>query len=316
MDKSSKIYVAGGTGLVGSALLKALQSQGYTNLVLRTRKELELTDQQAVSEFFAKEKPEYVFLAAAKVGGIMTNIQKPVEFLYENLQIQNNVMTAAHRHGVKKLLFFSSVCVYPRACRQPMKEAYLLTGRFEPTNEAYALAKMAGMKLCQAYNQEYGTAFFGVIPASLYGPCDSFDLEEAHVLPALIRKFHEARLKAQKNVLLWGSGTPLREFLYVDDLAEASIFLMQNLEVKKDSKLDEIFLNVGTGQGTTIKELANLVKETIGFEGEITWDKSKPDGMPKKVSDINRIRKLGWSPQTDLSSGLKKTYEWYLESQI
>ncbi len=304
MDKHSKIYIAGHTGLVGSALVRALQAQGYNNLVSRTHQELDLTDQQAATHFFSQEKPEYVFLAAARVGGIKANIEYPARFLYENLLIQNNVIHGAYKTDVKKLLFFSSACVYPKDCPQPMKEDEILSGYFEPTNEAYAIAKITGMKMCEYYNQQYGTKFFSVIPANLYGPNDNFVPESSHVIPALIKKFHEAKVKNEPTVTLWGSGAAIREFLWADDLAHAALQLVnENITG---------FLNIGSGEGITIKDLAELVKKIVGFRGRINWDQNKPDGMPRKILDISKIKSLGWAAETSLEQGLKKEYEWFL----
>ena len=311
MDKDSKIYVAGHRGLVGSALKRKLESKGYTNLIFRTHKELDLTNQQAVNEFFKQEKPEYVFLAAAKVGGILANSTYPADFIYENLMIESNIIHAAYKYGVKKLLFLGSSCIYPKLAPQPLKEEYLLTGPLEETNEAYAVAKIAGIRLCKHYNQQYGTNFISVMPTNLYGPNDNFDLETSHVMPALIRKFHEARVNNEPEVVVWGTGKPLREFMHVDDMADACVFLMENFNA------DEIgeFVNIGVGKDITIGELAELIKEIVGFKGEIRRDLSKPDGTPQKLLDITKLSSLGWKAKISLKDGIEQTYEWY-QSQI
>lgn len=304
MKKDSKIYIAGHRGLVGSAIVRALEKQGYENLILRARGKLELLDQKAVADFFKKEKPEYVFLAAAKVGGILANKTYPADFIYQNLQVQNNVIHNSYLHGVKKLLFLGSSCVYPRQCPQPIKEEYLLTGEFEPTNEPYAIAKIAGIKMCQAYNRQYGTNFISVMPTNLYGPNDNFDPKTSHVLPALIRKFHEAKINNQDEVIVWGTGTPKREFLHVDDLTDACVFLMNNYDNSE-------IINIGTGEDISIKELAEMIKEIIGFTGEITWDATKPDGTPRKLLDVTRLHNLGWKHRIDLQKRLETTYQLY-----
>ncbi|WP_018702947.1 GDP-L-fucose synthase [Anaeromusa acidaminophila] len=306
MNSDSKIYVAGHNGLVGSALVRQLKSQGYQNIVTVTRKEVGLTEQNAVKQFFEQEKPEYVFLAAAKVGGIWANSTRPAEFIYENLMIESNIIHQAWKTGVKKLLFLGSSCIYPKLAEQPIKEEALLTGPLEPTNDAYAIAKIAGIKMCQAYNAQYGTAFISVMPTNLYGPFDNFDLENSHVLPALIRKFHDAKRDGAQQVVVWGTGTPIREFLYVDDLAEACVFLMKNYQESK-------IVNIGTGIGTSIRELANLVATAVGYNGEIVFDTSKPDGTPVKVNDTNYIHSLGWKASISLEDGLQQTYRWYQE---
>jgi GDP-L-fucose synthase len=307
MEKDSKIYIAGHRGLVGSAIWHRLETEGYNNLILKTSKELDLTRQIAVERFFKKEQPEYVFLAAAKVGGIYANNTYPAEFIYNNLAIQCNVIAAAYRFGVKKLLFLGSSCVYPRDCPQPMKEEYLLSGYLEPTNEPYAIAKIAGIKMCQSYNRQYGTNFISVMPTNLYGPRDNFDLKNSHVLPALIRKFHEAKLNKKESVEVWGTGTPRREFLYVEDLAEACVFLMENYN-------ESAIINIGTGKDITIKELAETIKDIIEVESKIVWDTTKPDGMPQKLLDISKLTSLGWNAKTSLRGGIKMTYEWYLQN--
>lgn len=306
MNKNSKIYVAGHHGLVGSALVRALEKDGYTNIIGRRSAELDLRCQQAVEEFFAKEKPEYVFLAAAKVGGILANSTEPAPFLYDNLMMAVNVVHAAYRHGVKKLLFLGSSCIYPKLASQPIKEDSLLTGALEPTNEAYAIAKITGLKLCEMYNRQYGTCFMSVMPTNLYGPNDNFDLKTSHVLPALLRKFHEAKTAGAAQVVVWGSGTPVREFLHVDDLAAACLHLMQTYDASQG------IVNIGTGQGVTIAELAGLVKEVVGFEGEMVFDATKPDGTPVKINDNSRLKQLGWEASISLKEGLQRTYQWYL----
>lgn len=305
MDKDSKIYVAGHNGLVGSAIVRELKGQGYTNIIFRTHNELDLTNEIKVNEFFEKEKPEYVFLAAAKVGGILANDTYPVEFITINLQIQTNVITNAYKHNVKKLLFLGSSCIYPKLSPQPIKEEYLMTGALESTNDAYAIAKIAGIKMCQSYNNEYGTNFISVMPTNLYGPNDNFDLKTSHVLPALVRKFIEAKDEGKDAVLVWGTGNAKREFLFVDDLAEACIFLMNNY-----NGMD--LVNIGVGEDISIKDLASLIKEIVGFEGIIEFDTTKPDGTMQKLLDVNRIKTLGWIAKTELKEGLKKTIDWYL----
>lgn len=307
MEKESKIYVAGHRGLVGSAILHNLQEEGYNNIVIRTHRELDLCNQQEVRAFFEKERPEYVFLAAAKVGGILANSTYPADFIYNNIAIQIYAIHNAYLYGVKKLLFLGSSCIYPKFAPQPMKEEYLLTGILEPTNESYAIAKISGIKMCQAYNRQYGTNFISVMPTNLYGPGDNFDLETSHVLSALIRKFHEAKLSGQP-VTVWGTGTPRREFLYVNDLAEACVFLMNCYD-------GEDIINIGTGLDISIKELAGFISEVIGYRGEIIFDTGKPDGMQRKLLDVTRINSLGWKAKTDLREGIEKTYKWYLSTQ-
>jgi GDP-L-fucose synthase len=311
MDKRSKIYIAGHRGLVGSALRRKLESKGYSNLIFCTHKDLDLTNQQAVNEFFEQEKPEYVFLAAAKVGGILANNTYPAEFIYENLMIEANVIHASYKYGVKKLLFLGSSCIYPKLAPQPLKEEYLLTGALEETNEAYAIAKIAGIRLCKHYNQQYRTNFISVMPTNLYGPNDNFDLETSHVMPALIRKFHEAKVKNEHEVVIWGTGKPFREFLHVDDMADACVYLMENFNT------DDIgeFVNIGVGKDITIGELAELIKEIVRFKGSIKKDLSKPDGTPQKLLDITKLSSLGWSAKISLKDGIRQTYEWY-QSQI
>ena len=290
--------------MVGSAIVRCLQKHGFSNLIYRTHKKLNLENQKAVGEFFEAEKPQYVFLAAVKVGGILANSTYPAEFIYENLQIQNNIIHSSYLNNVKKLLFLGSSCIYPRDCPQPIKESYLLSGRLEPTNEAYALAKIAGIKMCEFYNKQYGTDFISIMPTNLYGPGDSFDKETSHALPALIRKFYEAKDKNKKEVIVWGTGEPKREFLYVDDLADASLFMMLNYKDKSP-------VNIGTGKDISIRDLAILIKAITGFEGLIEFDKTKPDGTPRKVLDVSKTRELGWEAKTSLDDGIKKVCDWY-----
>ncbi|MBI4003144.1 MAG: GDP-L-fucose synthase [Nitrospira defluvii] len=303
MDKQARIYIAGHQGMVGSAIVRALTAGGFDKLILRTSKELDLRDSGRVAAFFAEAKPDYVFLAAAKVGGILANSTFPAEFIYDNLAIQTNVIHQAYVHGVKKLLLLGSSCIYPRDSPQPMKEAYLLTGPLEPTNEWYAVAKIAGIKMCQAYRRQYGCDFIAVMPTNLYGPNDNFDLQTAHVLAALLRRFHEAREQGSIPTL-WGSGSPRREFLHVDDCAEACLFLMTGYS-------DAMIMNVGAGQDIAIAELASLVAEVVGYQGSMHWDRTKPDGMPRKLMDSSRIAALGWKPAITLPEGLRRTYGWY-----
>lgn len=302
MNRDSKIYVAGHRGMVGSAIWRALEAERYHKLVGRSSKELDLRNQQQVSDFFEQEKPEYVFLAAAKVGGIHANNMYRAEFLYDNLQIQNNIIHSSWRHGVKKLLFLGSSCIYPKMAPQPLKEEYLLSGLLEPTNEPYAIAKIAGIKMCESYRRQYGCNFIAAMPTNLYGPNDNYDLNNSHVLPALIRKMHEAKTSGAAQVEIWGSGTPLREFLHVDDLASACIFLMQNYN-------EELFVNVGFGEDVSIRELANLVKEAVGFEGELVFNTEKPDGTPRKLMDSSRINAMGWKPKIKLKEGIMAVYD-------
>jgi len=347
MRKSSKIYVAGHRGLVGSAIYRRLQSGGFTGLITRTSRELDLTRQADVEAFFGKERPEYVFLAAAKVGGILANNTYPAEFIYKNLMIQSNIIHSSYLTGTRKLLFLGSSCIYPKFAPQPMKEEYLLTGELEPTNEPYAVAKIAGIKMCQSYNRQYGTNYISVMPTNLYGPGDNFDLETSHVLPALIRKFHEAKVRTANPsedrgtrfeakasnlrpqtsdpglsasslqpqtsdghyVTIWGTGTPKREFLYVDDLADACVYLMEHYDGSE-------IVNIGVGEDISIGDLAALVKEVVGFRGDIVYDSSKPDGTPRKLLDVSRLHSLGWKAKTDLREGIRKTYEWYLTSTM
>ncbi len=314
MEKNAKIYVAGHRGLVGSALVRNLTSKGYTNLLVRTHAELDLTNQAAVADFFAKEKPEYVFLSAAKVGGIQANNTQPADFIYINSQIQNNIIHSSYLNGVKKLLFLGSSCIYPKFAEQPMKEECLLTGLLEPTNEPYALAKISGIKMCQSYNRQYGTNFIAVMPTNLYGPEDNFELNGSHVLPALIRKFHEAKLAGAATVSAWGTGSPKREFLYVDDMADGCVFMMENYNPsKEENEKGPIFMNLGTGVDVTIKELTEMVKTVTGFEGEVVWDTTKPDGTPRKLLDMLRLHNLGWHHKVDLEEGVKLSYQWFLD---
>jgi len=307
MDKSAKVYVAGHRGLVGSAIVRKLQSEGYQNLITRTSGELDLTDSAATAQFFDSEKPEYVFLAAAKVGGILVNSLQGADFICENILIQSNVITNSHRTGVKKLLFLGSSCIYPRMAPQPIREDCLLDGKLEETNKPYAVAKIAGITMCQAYNQQYGTRYISVMPTNLYGPNDNFDLNSSHVLPALIRKMHDARIMYKPEVSVWGTGTPKREFLHVDDLASACLFLMQNYE-------DSEIINIGTGDDISIKDLAEMVKEVIGYQGRLVFDASKPDGTPRKLLDVSKINSIGWKATIDLQTGIEQTYKWFLQT--
>lgn len=306
MNKESKIYVAGHRGMVGSAIVRALKAQGYNNLITKTSKELDLRNQNDVEYFFEDEKPEYVFLAAAKVGGIYANNAYPAEFLYDNLMIECNVIHSAYKYNVKKLLFLGSSCIYPKFAKQPIKEEYLLSGKLEETNEAYAIAKISGIELCKFYRKQYGCDFISAMPTNLYGINDNFDLETSHVLPALIRKFHDAKVNNKKNVIIWGTGTPRREFMYVDDLADACIYLMNNYS-------DDIHINLGTGEDIEIIELAKIIKDIVGFEGDIINDLSKPDGTPRKVLDISKLRRIGFNKSfTKLEEGIDSVYKWFL----
>ncbi len=315
MEKNSKIYVAGHRGLVGSALVRELTKQGYTKVFGRTQSELDLMDQAAVAAFFAAEKPDYVFMAAAKVGGVVANNTYPADFLFQNLQIQNNIFNEAYKIGVKKLLFLGSSCIYPRECKQPMKEEYLLTGLLEPTNEPYAIAKIAGIKMCQSYNRQYGTNYIAAMPTNLYGENDNFDLQNSHVIPALIRKFHEAVTKNLPTVEVWGTGTPRREFLHVTDMAAGCVYLMNNFNpTREESERGEVFVNLGVGEDMSIKELAEMIQKVSGFTGEIVWNKDKPDGMPQKLLDVKRAHKLGWKYTIAFEDGIKATYEWYAKT--
>jgi len=304
MDKGEKVFVAGHEGMIGSAILRRLQEDGFTKLITRTSAELDLTDQKKVFDFFMDEKPDYVFLAAAKVGGILANSSYPAEFIYDNIQIQNNVIHSAWKSGVKKLLFLGSSCIYPKGCPQPMKEEYLLSGKLEPTSEPYAVAKIAGIKMCQSYNLQYRTDYIAAVPADVYGPNDDFEPETGHVLPALIRKMHEAKIGNKHQVIVWGTGSPQRECLYVDDLADACIFLIHNYDGSE-------MINVGSGEDLSIKELALQIKEVVSFDGEVIFDESKPDGAPRKLLDSGRIRRMGWVPKTNLETGIIQTYQWY-----
>ncbi len=348
MQKESKIYVAGHRGLVGSAIVKNLQDNGYANIITRTHAELDLTNQQAVASFFETEKPEYVFLAAAKVGGIVANNTYRGEFIYENLAIQNNVIHQSYCHGVKKLMFLGSTCIYPKNCVQPMKEEYLLTSELEYTNEPYAIAKIAGIKMCESYNLQYGTNFISVMPTNLYGPNDNFDLEKSHVLPALIRKIHLAKLlyegnvevvlqdlhvstieKAQRyldrfgvsatRVEIWGSGKPMREFLWSEDMADACVFLMKHRDFKDtfstSKEIRNTHINIGTGQDISIKDLAQTIKRIVGYEGELYFNTDKPDGTIKKLTDVSKLHGLGWQHKMELEAGIKTMYAWYKEQQ-
>jgi len=334
MEKNSKIYVAGHRGLVGSAIVKNLESKGYKNLLLKTHKELDLLDQQAVKEFFETEKPEYVILAAAKVGGIVANNTYRADFIYENLQIQNNVIHQSYLNGVKKLLFLGSTCIYPKNAPQPMREDSLLTSELEYTNEPYAIAKIAGIKMCESYNIQYGTNFISVMPTNLYGPNDNFDLETSHVLPALLRKMHEAKLNNTPKVEIWGSGKPRREFLYSEDMADACVFLLENRDFRdtytesdgtndsctpnsiKNKEIRNTHINIGTGVDISIKELAETIKKIVGYEGELYFDSLKPDGTMIKLTDPSKLHALGWKHKVDLEDGISRVYEWYLKHNI
>ncbi|WP_238903632.1 GDP-L-fucose synthase [Clostridium sp. YIM B02506] len=306
MNKDSKIYVAGHRGLVGSAIVRNLEAKGYNNIIKKTHSELDLTNQEAVRRFFEKEKPEYVFLAAAKVGGINANNIYPADFIYENLQIQNNVIKAAHDFKVTKLLFLGSTCIYPKLAPQPIKEEYLLTGSLEETNEAYAVAKIAGLEMCKFFKRQYGDNFISCMPTNLYGPNDNFDLKNSHVLPALIRKFHEAKESNSDKVEVWGTGTPLREFLYVDDMADACVFLMENYD-------GEQHVNIGTGEEVSIRELAETIKEVVGFNGELVFNTAMPDGTPRKLTTVEKLNGLGWRHKVSLNQGVKMAYEWFVD---
>ncbi len=309
MEKQAKIYVAGHRGMVGSAICRALEAQGYTNLLKRTSKELDLRNQQAVEEFFEAEKPDYVFLAAAKVGGILANDQAPADFMYDNMVLEMNVIHSAWKNGVKKLMFLGSSCIYPRMAPQPMPESCLLTSSLEKTNEAYALAKISGLKYCEYLNRQYGTDYISVMPTNLYGPNDNYHPQHSHVLPALIRRFHEAKVSGAPSVTCWGTGAPLREFLYVDDLADACVYLMNTYSGNET-------VNLGTGKELTIKELTQLVAKVVGYTGEILWDPSKPDGTPRKLLDVSKLEKLGWHYKTELEEGIRLTYQDFLHSKV
>ncbi|MEK7568231.1 MAG: GDP-L-fucose synthase [Patescibacteria group bacterium] len=305
MEKQAKIYIAGHEGMLGAAIKKILEKGDYSNILVKNSGELDLLDSETVANFFKSEKPDYVFIAASKSGSIQANIKYPAEFIYENLVIQNNIIHNAYLSGVKKLLFFGASCVYPKEIPQPIKEEYFLTGELEPTSRPYAVAKIAGIEMCRAYNKQYGAKFISVVSATPYGPNDHFDLEKSHVLSALIRKFHEAKMNGDKEITLWGSGLPAREFIYIDDLAEACIFIM-------NTAYDRDLINIGVGADIAIKELAEKIKAITGFQGEIKWDVSKPDGAMKKLLDTNRSRSLGWSHKIDLDEGIKKTYQWFV----
>jgi GDP-L-fucose synthase len=311
MKKNAKIYIAGHKGLVGSALVKKLEKDGYSNIITKNHSQLDLIDQKAVEQFFNEEKPDYVFLAAAKVGGILANDTYPAEFIYDNLMIQNNVIHNSYKSGVKRLLFLGSSCIYPKHCPQPMKEEHLLTGPLEPTNSPYAVAKIAGIEMCWSYNRQYGTTFIPVMPTNLYGPNDNFDLETSHVMPALIRKFHEAKINNEKSVTIWGTGTPRREFLHVDDMADACVFLMNsnNETLLKDKKP---LFNIGTGKDISISELAELIKDITEFDGDIVYDKTKPDGTPRKLLDVSRLNSFSWGYKINLREGIENVYSCFI----
>ena len=311
MEKESKIYIAGHRGMVGSAIVRKFKEAGYTNLIVRSRGELDLMNQHAVQTFMNAERPDYVIVAAAKVGGIYANNTYPAQFLYENIQIETHLIHHAYISGVKKLIFLGSSCIYPQLCPQPMKEEYLLTGPLEPTNEAYAIAKIAGIKMCENYYHQYGANFMSIMPSNLYGIGDNFHLMDSHVLPALIRKFHEAKYNHQPFVTLWGTGIALREFLYVDDIADATLFIMNNISAENLYNEGISHINVGSGKDISIADLALLIKQIVGFEGEIKYDSSQPDGMPIKRLDISRLSQLGWKSQTELKEGIQKTYQWF-----
>lgn len=308
LNKNDKIYVAGHRGLVGSAIVRNLQEKGYQNMIGRTHKELDLTNQAAVRKFFEEERPAAVILAAAKVGGIHANDTAPAEFAYENLQIQCNVIDCCHRYQVKKLLFLGSTCIYPRMAPQPIPESALLTGPLEETNEAYAIAKIAGLEMCKFYKRQYGDDFISCMPTNLYGPHDNYDLEGSHVMPAMIRKFHEAKMNQAPSVELWGTGTPLREFLYVDDMADACVFLLENYD-------GEQHVNIGTGKEVSIKELAGTVQKVVGYEGEIIWNQDMPDGTPRKLTDVSKLHSLGWKHKVELEEGVLLAYQWFKENE-
>lgn len=307
LSQSSKIYIAGHRGMVGAAVWRALESKGYNNLIGRTSKELDLRNQQAVKDFFNQEKPEIIIDAAARVGGILANNDYPYQFLMENMQIQNNLIDSAHKHDAESFVFLGSSCIYPKLAPQPLKEDYLLTSSLEPTNEWYALAKIAGVKACEAIRKQYGKNFVSLMPTNLYGPFDNFDLQTSHVLPAMIRKFHEAKEANNASVTLWGSGTPMREFLHVDDVAEAVVFALEN-------RLPENLYNIGTGVDLTIKELAELIQKTVGHTGELIWDSEKPDGTPRKLMDVSKMAEAGWTAKVPLEEGIVSTYQWFLEN--
>ncbi|MFC1892001.1 GDP-L-fucose synthase family protein [Thermodesulfobacteriota bacterium] len=322
MDLDSKIYVAGHTGLVGSAMMRRLEKDGYSNIIVQSSSDLDLTDQAAVRDFFSRKKPEYVFLAAAKVGGIHANSTYPAEFIYQNLMIQNNIIHQSYVNGVKKLLFLGSSCIYPRLAPQPLKEEYLMTGPLEPTNSPYAMAKIAGIEMCWAYNRQYGTQFIPVMPTNMYGPNDNFDLETSHVLPALIRKFHEAKEGGSPSVVIWGTGTPTREFLHVDDLADACLFMlglengsMDKLCTEDGKTCTSPLINIGTDNEISILELARIIQDVVGYKGELCFDSSKPDGTPRKILDVSRLKELGWNYRIELRDGLESVYSWFVVNQ-
>ena len=308
ISKDSKIFLAGHKGLVGSAILKLLKKEDYTNIITKTRKELDLLDDNQVKTFFEEEKPDYVFLAAAKVGGIVANSNTPADFIYENLKIETNVIHNSYLAGVKKLLFLGSSCIYPKLAKQPIKEEYLLSNYLEESNIAYAVSKIAGIIMCQKYNEQYGTNFISAMPSNLYGPGDNFNLRDSHVLPALIRKFHNAKENNNNSVEVWGTGDPRREFIYIDDLAKACLFLMNNYD-------DSEIVNIGTGEDFSIKELAENIKSEVGFSGEIKWDTTKPDGTPRKLLDVSKLKDLGWQPSINLKEGISETYKWFLDNR-
>ncbi len=308
MEKDAKIFVAGHRGLAGSAIMRQLEKNGYTNIVTRTHEELELLDSAAVKDFFENERPEYVFLAAARVGGILANKTYPADFFRENILVQTNVLHQSHLSGVKKLLFLGSSCIYPKLAPQPIKEEYLMSGPLEESNSGYALAKIAGIEMCQAYRRQFGSNFIAVMPTNLYGPFDNFDLERAHVLPALLRRFHEAKVSGAESVVVWGSGSPKREFLHADDLGSASVHLMETYD-------DPAIVNVGTGEDISIKEVAEMIKAIVGYQGKIVWDASKPDGTPRKLLDVSKLHALGWHHNIVLAEGLAQTYTWFTSSK-
>ena len=308
MKKNDKVFVTGHEAMIGSAIVRRLKEDGFTRVMARTSAELDMTEQKYVFDFFMAERPDYVFLTGAKVGGILANSKYPADFIYQNIQSQTNVIQSAWKSGVKKLLFLGSSCIYPKQCPQPMKEEYLLSGKLEPTSEPYAIAKIAGIRMCQSYNRQYGTNYVSVIPADAYGPGDDFDLETGHVFAALIRKIHEARAKNEPEVVVWGTGSPKREALHVDDLADACVFLMSNYDESE-------IINIGSGEDLSIKELTRLISEVVGFKGDIIFDKTKPDGTPRKLLDITRIGNLGWKPRINLEKGIRQTYQWY-EQQV
>lgn len=309
MEKQARIYVAGHRGMVGSAIVRKLQDEGYTTIITRTSSELDLRNQAAVADFFDQENPDYVFLAAAKVGGILANNTYRAEFLYDNLMIESNIIHSAYKTGVKKLLFLGSSCIYPKLAPQPLKEEYLLSGYLESTNEPYAIAKITGIKLCDAYRSQYGCNFISAMPTNLYGPNDNYNLQGSHVLPALLRKFHEAKINGESTVEVWGTGSPMREFLHANDLADACFFLMENYN-------DDLFVNIGTGEDVTIREAAELIKDIVGFEGELRWNTEKPDGTPRKLMDVSRLHEMGWKHQTELRQGLEMTYQDFLANEV